>query len=104
MLNRKALSPLLKKDGIRSLTASVRSILLGLLTGCIIILAVSIADKKIDLEAGLDAVKLILFGGFAKGRDASGNLVFGLGGTNIGNLLFRATPVIMTGLSVTFAF
>lgn len=104
MLNRKALSPLLKNDGVKSLCASLLSIFLGLFTGCIIIFIVCLADDEITLKAGLDAAKLILFGVFAKGRDAAGSLVFGLGGANIGNLLFRATPIIMTGLSVTFAF
>ncbi len=104
MFNRKALSPLMKNDGIKSLTASLLSIFSGLLTGCVIIIIVCLADEKISLKAGFDAVKLILFGVFCQGRDATGNLIFGLGGANAGDLLFRATPIIMTGLSVAFAF
>lgn len=104
MFNRKALSPLLKNEGAKSLAASLLSILFGLITGCAIILIVCIADEKISLKAGLEAAGLILFGIFSNGRDAAGDLVFGLGGANIGDLLFRATPIIMTGLSVAFAF
>ncbi|MBQ7862255.1 MAG: ABC transporter permease [Clostridia bacterium] len=69
-----------------------------------IILAVAVSDSEISIKSGFEAVKLILFGTFAKGRDASGDLVFSLSESNAGNLLFRATPVIMTGLSVAFAF
>lgn len=104
MLNRKSLSPLLKNDGIKSLTASLLSIFLGLFAGCVIIIAVSLADEKITLKAGFDAVKLIFTGIFVKGRDNAGNLFFGIGGANTGDLLFRATPIIMTGLSVALAF
>ena len=37
---------------------------------------------------------------FSKGRDAAGNLIFGFNPTTFGNMLFRAVPLIMTGLSV----
>ena len=104
MINRKSLFNFLKNDGAKSLFASLISIFIGITAGCVIIMIVASADEEISLKAGIDAVKLILFGTFSKGRDASGNLVFSLGSSNIGDLLFRATPVIMTGLSVAFAF
>jgi len=104
MYNRKSLSPLLKNEGLKSLAASLLSIFAGVAVGCAIILIVAAVDEKISLKAGFEAVRLILFGVFSKGRDAAGNLVFGFGSANIGDLLFRATPIIMTGLSVTFAF
>ena len=44
------------------------------------------------------------FGVFNIGRNASGNLVFGWNGTSIGNVLFKAMPLILTGLSVALAF
>ena len=104
MLNKKALSPLMKNDGIKSVAASLLSILIGIITGCTIIFAVSLFSKDITAKSGIEAIKLILFGLFSKGRNSEGSLVFGLGGASIGDLLFRATPVIMTGLSVTYAF
>ena len=104
MYNKKSLSPLLKNEGVKSIFASVVSIFVGITVGCIIILIIAAADKKINLNAGFEAVRLILLGVFSKERDAAGNLVFGLGNTNFGDLLFRATPIIMTGLSVAFAF
>ncbi|MBQ6601216.1 MAG: ABC transporter permease [Clostridia bacterium] len=104
MINRKSLLNFFKNDGAKSLFASLISIFIGIAAGCVIIMIVASADDKISLKSGIEAVKLILFGTFSKGRDASGNLVFSLGSSNIGDLLFRATPVIMTGLSVAFAF
>ena len=104
MLNRKELSPLADKKGLKSLEASLFSVFIGLLTGCLIILIVSLADDKISFKTGFDAVKLIFFGVFCQGRDSSGELIFGLGGANAGNLLFKTTPIIMTGLSVALAF
>lgn len=97
-------SPLLKNDGWKAALPSLISIAVGLITGCVIILAVSLFDSEISLKSGFEAVKLILFGTFIKGRDAAGSLVFSLTGSNAGDLLFRAMPVIMTGLSVAFAF
>ena len=104
MDNRKALSPLLKSKAAKSIFASITSISAGFVTGCVIIMIVTAVDGKIGFKEGSDAIRLMLFGIFSRGRDASGALVFGLGSTNIGELLFKATPVIMTGLSVTFAF
>ncbi len=92
------------KDGTKSALASLISILTGLIVGGIIIIAVSVFNSDIGLKGGIEGLKLILFGVFSKGRDATGELVFGFNPVNIGNLLFRATPVIMTGLSVAVAF
>lgn len=97
-------SPLLKNDGCKAAIPALISIGIGLLTGCIIILCVAVADPEITMKSGLEAVKIILFGTFTKGRDAAGKLVLSLSGSNAGDLLFRAMPVIMTGLSVAFAF
>ena len=104
-MNKKSFtSPLLKNDGWKQALPAVISIGIGLLTGCVIILAVAAADPEISLQSGLEAVKIILFGTFTKGRDAAGDLVFSLSESNAGDLLFRSMPVIMTGLSVAFAF
>ncbi len=92
------------RDGTKSALASLLSVLTGLAAGGIIILLVSAFNSDIGLKGGIEGLKLIFFGVFSKGRDASGELVFGFNPVNIGNLLFRATPVIMTGLSVAVAF
>lgn len=90
----------LSKKGIPPLL----SVVCGLLAGCVIILTVSVFDSDFTLKSGIEGIKLLLFGVFSKGRDASGELVFGFSASNTGNLLFRATPIIMTGLSVALAF
>ena len=41
---------------------------------------------------------------FCKGRDAAGALEWGFNGRTLGNMFFRATPIIMTGLSVAVAY
>lgn len=92
------------KDGVRTALASLVSILTGLAVGGIIIILVSIFNSDIGVKGGFEGLKLIFFGVFSKGRDTSGELTFGFNPVNIGNLLFRATPVIMTGLSVAVAF
>lgn len=84
--------------------SSLVSIALGLFVGCVIILLVSFFDSSFSFKSALEGIQLILFGAFSEGRDETGRLVFGFDTANPGNLLFRATPVIMTGLSVAFAF
>ena len=93
-------SPLLKKDATQSILASILSIIIGLMVGCIIILIVGLTSDNLTLSSALDGIQLIFGGLFSTGRDAAGNLTFGFNPTNIGNMLFRATPLIMTGLSV----
>lgn len=97
-------SPLLKKDATQSILASILSIIIGLVVGCIIILIVGLTSDNLTLSSALDGIRLIFGGLFSTGRDAAGNLTFGFNPTNIGNMLFRATPLIMTGLSVAVAF
>ncbi len=97
-------SPLLNSNGAKSLYASILSIIIGLLAGAILIIVVGLTNKDITFKSSLDAIKLVFFGLFSTGRDLSGELTFGFNSVNFGNLLFRATPVIMTGLSVCVAF
>ncbi len=95
---------LYSKDGTKSVLSSLISILIGMFVGGIIIIIVALTNDEITLKAGFEGLKLIFFGIFSTGRDAAGELTFGFNPVNIGNLLFRATPIIMTGLSVAIAF
>lgn len=100
-------SPLTKRsqrDGFRTILSSIISILCGLLLGALIVFVVSLFSSDISLKGGLEGVSLVLFGVFNTGRNAAGNLTFGFNPSNWGNLLFRATPLMMTGLSVAVAF
>ena len=96
-------TPLLKKDGTQKLIASLLSILLGLIFGSILVLIVGLSSKDIGTKGAMDGIKLIFFGLFSKTGDTAGQLAFGINTTNIGNMLFRATPLIMTGLSVAIS-
>lgn len=100
-------SPLQKfwqKDGTKSLISSLISILAGMCVGGIIVLIVGLTNDNISLKGAFEGIKLIFFGVFSTGRDAAGNLTFGFSPVNLGNMLFRATPIILTGLSVAVAF
>ena len=92
------------KDSTRSVIASLLSILIGLLVGAVLILIVGVSNKSLGLKSAWEGIRRVLFGLFSTGRDASGALTFGFNPTSIGNMLFRATPLILTGLSVATAF
>ena len=95
---------LYRKEGIQKILASLLSILIGLAVGAIVVIIVGLTKKNIGLSGTWDGVRLIFFGVLANGRNAAGQLAWGFNPTAWGNLLFRATPVIMTGLSVAVAF
>lgn len=90
------------KDGTRSVLASLISIFFGLLTGCIVILIVGLCTG--ETKAIWDGIRVILLGMFYSKNPATGAIVFGFNSAKIGNMLFGAMPLIMTGLSVAFAF
>ena len=94
---------LMEKEGFRSIAASLLSVLIGLAAGAVIILTVSMADSSISLKTAWEGIRLMLFGVFSTGREAAGQLTFGFNSANLGNMLFRATPLILTGLSVAVA-
>ncbi len=77
-------SPLLR-TGVLTFSSSILAIIVGLLLGLLIML-VSNPDQA------LDGFRMILKGGLEDGM------------SGIGQVLFLATPILMTGLSVGFAF
>ncbi len=92
-----------KSEGAKSVYASLISILIGLLVGTIVIIVVGFARDSISTKGIWDGIRLVFFGVFSTGR-VDGQLAFGFNPVNLGNMLFRATPLIMTGLSVAIAF
>ena len=98
------MNTLLKKDSTQKLLASLLSIFIGLAVGAIVVAIVGLTKKNIGVSGMWDGIRLIFIGLFANGRGASGELMWGFNPTSWGNMLFRATPVIMTGLSVAVAF
>lgn len=103
-MKEKKSSAFFKKDGTRSVLASLLSILIGMAVGSIVILIVAFTSSDMGPSSAWDGIRLVFLGLFSTGRDASGALTFGFNPTSIGNMLFRATPLILTGLSVAVAF
>ena len=89
---------------LKTIGASLISIFCGLLLGAVIVFLVSVFSEEISLKGGLEGVSLVLLGVFNLGRNAAGNLTFGFNPTSLGDMLFRAVPLMMTGLSVAVAF
>ena len=92
---------LLKKDGTKKLLASLLSIFIGLTVGALVVVIVGII-KGMPINGIWDGVRIIYMGILSTGR-ADGALTWGYNSTSWGNMLFRATPLIMTGLSVAIA-
>ncbi len=92
------------QSGRQSVLASLISILIGLVAGAVVIIAVGLSDASLGAKSIWDGIRLVFMGLFSTGRDAAGELTFGFNPTNVGNMLFRATPLILTGLSVAVAF
>lgn len=92
-----------KSDGAKSVYASLISILIGLAVGMIVIIIVGLAKDNISMKGIWDGIRLVFLGVFSTGR-VEGQLTFGFNPINLGNMLFRATPLILTGLSVAVAF
>lgn len=94
-----------QKDGVKTILASLLSIVIGILAGIIIIVIVGLTNDSIVPSSIWDAIRLVIFGVFNKGRDAAtGTLMFGFNPAFFGNMLFRAMPLILTGLSVAVAY
>ena len=100
----KKLSDFLHKSGTRAVLASLISIFIGLTVGSIVVLLVGMNNENIGLQGAWDGIRIIFFGILSTGRDAAGALTFGFNPASVGNMLFRATPLILTGLSVALAF
>ena len=98
------LRTLYNKEGTKKVLASLISILIGLAVGSIIIAIVGFSKDTLGAKSVWDGIRIIFAGLFSTGRDASGVLTWGFNPTSFGNMLFRATPLIMTGLSVAVAF
>jgi len=92
-----------EKDGTKKVLASLISIVVGLMVGAIVIIIVGLTKDTITPAGMWDGVKLIFAGILCTGRNAAGSLSWGFAGQALGNMLFRATPLIMTGLSVAVA-
>lgn len=95
---------LLQRDGTKTVLASLLSIVIGLAVGSLLVLIVGLFSDNLGLSSAWEGIRLIFFGILSTGRNAVGTLTWGFNPQSIGNMLFRATPLILTGLSVSVAF
>ena len=94
-----------QRDGVRTILASLLSIIIGIMAGIVIIVIVGLTNDSIVSSSIWDAIRLVVIGVFNTGRDAvTGALTFGFNPAYFGNMLFRAMPLILTGLSVAVAY
>ena len=96
-----------QKDSVKSISSSLISIICGLVIGCLILVIMALIPvngSKLSFKTAINGIQLVFSGIFNLGKNDNGKLIFGFNGTNFGNMLFRATPLILTGLSVSVAF
>lgn len=86
---------LTSRPGFRSIVASLLCILGGILVGFIVLLILALLDPEVNISDAFKGLAIVLGGPFSGGR----NSVF-----QFGNMLFQATPLIFTGMSVAIAF
>ena len=88
------------KAATRSVLASLVAILTGMVAGGLIILIVGLTNPTLGIKGAWEGIRLVVAGLFSTGRGSAGELTFGFNPTSFGNMLFRAMPLVMTGLSV----
>ena len=98
------LSQLWQRDATKTVLASLASILIGMAVGGVIIFIVGMTNPSLGPASVWEGIRLAFLGLFSTGRDAAGGLTFGFNPVLMGDMLFRATPLILTGLSVAVAF
>ena len=98
------LSQLWQRDATKTVLASLVSILIGMAVGGVIIFIVGMTNPSLGPASVWEGIRLAFLGLFSTGRDAAGGLTFGFNPVLMGDMLFRATPLILTGLSVAVAF
>ena len=89
------------KEGIKSIISSLLCILGGMLVGFLVLLVIALVSEDIPVAHAFKGLRIILSGPFAPLATSGSNI-------NImrilGNMLFQAAPLLMTGLSVAIAF
>lgn len=95
--------PFFARESTKKVLSSLISILVGLVVGALVVLIVGLTNSKIGVKGAFEGVRLIFFGIFSTGR-SGGSLSWGFNAVSVGNMLFRAMPLVMTGLSVAVAF
>ena len=82
-------------EGLKSLSASLLCIFGGIFVGFVVLVLLSVFNPRIGFAEAVRGILVVLGGPFSGG----GNSLF-----QFGNMLFNATPLILTGLSACIAF
>lgn len=82
-------------EGLKSLSASLLCIFGGIFVGFVVLVLLSVFNTRIGFAEAVRGILIVLGGPFSGG----GNSLF-----QFGNMLFNATPLILTGLSACIAF
>ena len=96
-----------RADSLKTVASSLISIIIGIIFGGVLLFLVSLFNSDTMSPAtAWEGFRIVLAGIFNTGRDldAGGVLTFGFNSRLFGDMLFRATPLIMTGLSVALAY
>ena len=88
---------LMQKQGVKSVSASILCILAGLFVGFIVMVVLSFINDWITIGDAFYGLTILLGGPFSSG---SARYIV----TNLGDMMFYATPLIMTGVSVAIAY
>ncbi|MBR5411319.1 MAG: ABC transporter permease [Clostridia bacterium] len=86
-----------QKPAVQSVVASLICILGGLLVGFLVLLFMAIFSDDISVGEAFSGIFIVLSGPIAAGNPK--DILF-----SCGNMLFTATPLIMTGLAIALAF
>ncbi len=86
-----------RRESGRAVLASLLCIAGGILVGFIVLLLLALFTPDIPISDAFTGLAIILGGPFASG--SGGDVMF-----MIGEMLFEATPLLLTGLSVAIAF
>lgn len=86
-----------KKEGVKSVVSSILCILAGILLGFIIMVVLALINDRTTIADAFKGLGILLAGPFS-----SGNAAYIV--TNVGDMIFYAAPLIMTGLSVAIAY
>jgi simple sugar transport system permease protein len=93
-------------DSTKTVASSLISILIGVVFGGLLLFFISMTMNNIPLSSAWEGFRIVISGIFNAGRDQANNgaITFGYNAKLMGDMLFRATPLIMTGLSVALAY
>ena len=86
-MNKFDFKAMLKKNGSRTVMASLLSIVIGMLAGSIIIAAVGLNNEALGVKSVWDGIRIVFLGMFTTGRNATGALTFGFNPQMMGNML-----------------